>query len=92
MWGTQTLEVRRRVLLRVEIEGGRRQIVSGDIGAAVEQRSCFGREHESLCAARRRPEAHVAAKPYPYPVSGSIRNEVFTRRGGMYFGIAHLLG
>src|ERR1043165_6307730 len=36
-------------------------------------------------------ESHVQAKPYPYPVAGSIRNEVFTRRGGMYFGIAHLL-
>ena len=36
-------------------------------------------------------EPHAAAKPYPYPVSGSIRHEVFTRRGGMYFGIAHLL-
>ena len=36
-------------------------------------------------------EAFAAAKPYPYPVSGSIRHEVFTRRGGMYFGIAHLL-
>ncbi|WP_271411964.1 DUF1615 domain-containing protein [Pseudomonas sp. Q1-7] len=35
-------------------------------------------------------EAH--AKGYPYPVRGSIRQEVFTRRGGMYFGIAHLLG
>jgi hypothetical protein len=35
--------------------------------------------------------AHVAAKPYPYPMAGSIREEVFTRRGGMYFGIAHLL-
>ena len=36
-------------------------------------------------------EQHADAKRYPYPVPGSIRNEVFTRRGGMYFGIAHLL-
>ncbi|MEO8011071.1 MAG: DUF1615 domain-containing protein [Dokdonella sp.] len=36
-------------------------------------------------------EQHVRKTPYPYPLSGSIRNEVFTRRGGMYFGIAHLL-
>ena len=36
-------------------------------------------------------EAHAAAKPYPYPVTGSIRHEVFTRRGGLYFGTAHLL-
>jgi hypothetical protein len=36
-------------------------------------------------------EAHAAEKTYPYPVSGNIRHEVFTRRGGMYFGIAHLL-
>jgi len=37
-------------------------------------------------------EAHAGAHRYPYPVKGSIRHEVFTRRGGMYFGIAHLLG
>jgi hypothetical protein len=36
-------------------------------------------------------ESHAAAKGYPYPVAGTIRHEVFTRRGGMYFGIAHLL-
>lgn len=36
-------------------------------------------------------ESHAAKKSYPYPVKGSLRNEVFTRRGGMYFGIAHLL-
>ncbi|ADU68495.1 DUF1615 domain-containing protein [Pantoea sp. At-9b] len=35
-------------------------------------------------------EAH--AQGYPWPVEGSIRREVFTRHGGMYFGIMHLLG
>ena len=32
-----------------------------------------------------------AARNYPYPITGSVRDEIFTRRGGMYFGIAHLL-
>jgi hypothetical protein len=36
-------------------------------------------------------EAHARAKPYPFPMRGSIRDEVFTRRGGLYFGTAHLL-
>ena len=36
-------------------------------------------------------EQHADGKRYPYPIPTSIRNEVFTRRGGMYFGIAHLL-
>jgi hypothetical protein len=35
-------------------------------------------------------ENHAARKRYPYPVQTDIRAEVFTRRGGMYFGIAHL--
>jgi len=37
-------------------------------------------------------EQFARARDYPYPVTGPIRHEVFTRRGGMYFGIAHLLG
>lgn len=37
-------------------------------------------------------ERHAQTRSYPYPVVDSIRHEVFTRRGGMYFGIAHLLG
>ena len=36
--------------------------------------------------------AEQRSRAYPYPVAGSIRHEVFTRRGGVYFGIAHLLG
>jgi Protein of unknown function (DUF1615) len=36
-------------------------------------------------------EQFAAARPYPYPVQVSIADEVFTRRGGLYFGIAHLL-
>lgn len=32
-----------------------------------------------------------AATPYPYPVKRSIADELFTRRGSLYFGIAHLL-
>jgi hypothetical protein len=33
---------------------------------------------------------YAAVRPYPYPVKNSIANEVFTRRGSLYFGIAHL--
>jgi hypothetical protein len=37
-------------------------------------------------------EQFARAKRYPYPLREStIRHEVFTRRGGMYFGMAHLL-
>ncbi len=36
-------------------------------------------------------EEHVRSKGYPYPRKGGWRDEVFTRRGGLYFGIANLL-
>jgi len=35
--------------------------------------------------------AEANAGDYPYPVASSIRDEVFTRRGGLYFGIMRLL-
>jgi hypothetical protein len=36
-------------------------------------------------------ERHAARHGYPYGQVESIREEVFTRRGGLHFGIAHLL-
>jgi Protein of unknown function (DUF1615) len=36
-------------------------------------------------------EQYATDKPYPYPVRVSIADEVFTRRGSLYFGTAHLL-
>jgi hypothetical protein len=36
-------------------------------------------------------EQYAAVRPYPYPVKSSIADEVFTRRGSLYFGTAHLL-
>lgn len=36
-------------------------------------------------------EGHVRQKGYPYAKYRSIRDEVFSRRGGLYFGIAILL-
>lgn len=37
-------------------------------------------------------EQYAKSHPYPYALTGSIRHELNTRRGGVYFGIAHLLG
>jgi len=36
-------------------------------------------------------EQHARERPYPYRLTGSVRDEVFTRRGGLYFGSAILL-
>lgn len=38
-------------------------------------------------------QMHAKQRPYPYVMdeSSGVRHEVFTRRGGLYFGIAHLL-
>ncbi|MEO7335919.1 MAG: DUF1615 domain-containing protein [Caldimonas sp.] len=36
-------------------------------------------------------EGQAKQRPYPYSVQASVRHEVFTRRGGLYFGTAHLL-
>lgn len=36
-------------------------------------------------------QQHAGQENYPYADARSIRSEVFTRRGGLYFGIAHLL-
>jgi hypothetical protein len=36
-------------------------------------------------------EAQVKQRPYPFEIKTTLRHEVFTRRGGLYFGSAHLL-
>jgi hypothetical protein len=36
-------------------------------------------------------EAHLDRRRYPYAREGSVRDAVFTRHGGLYFGIANLL-
>ncbi len=33
-----------------------------------------------------------AVRSYPYAMNGTLQDELFTRRGSVYFGVAHLLG
>ncbi|MDX8400038.1 MAG: DUF1615 domain-containing protein [Gallionellaceae bacterium] len=35
--------------------------------------------------------AYVEKRPYPYPIKRSLRNELFSRKGGLFFGVAYLL-
>jgi hypothetical protein len=37
-------------------------------------------------------ERYVADHPYPYPAPNGIDEELFSRRGSIFFGVAHLLG
>jgi len=34
---------------------------------------------------------YASVKPYPYPIKTTLADEAFTRRGSVYFGVAHLL-
>ncbi len=66
------------------------------IGAVPLGRQLFGdlnpvRTGGSMQVSIAYAEAHVRNATYPYPLAGGVRREVFTRRGGLYFGIAHLL-
>ena len=36
-------------------------------------------------------EEFARGRPYPFSREGNLRSEVFARRGGLYFGVAHLL-
>src|SRR6185437_5666539 len=35
-------------------------------------------------------DSYNSVRSYPYPVKTSVADELFTRRGSLYFGIAHL--
>jgi hypothetical protein len=51
---------------------------------ALQMRSADGRSYDERLDA-------VRTRPYPFPAQDTVRHEVFTRRGGLYFGTAHLL-
>jgi hypothetical protein len=72
------------------------EIFDGFIGAVPMGRRLFGglnpvRTGGPMQVSIAFAEQEARSGGYPYPVAGSIRDEVFTRRGGLYFGIAHLL-
>jgi hypothetical protein len=35
--------------------------------------------------------SHMATRRYPFAYDGSVRNALFSRKGGLYFGVAYLL-
>jgi len=82
-------------LASVRTESGLSELFEDFIGMAPLGKSLFGRFNPVETGGPMQVSVSFAkshAGAYPYPVQKSIRNEVFTRRGGMYFGIMHLLG
>ncbi|MCC3254451.1 DUF1615 domain-containing protein [Xanthomonas campestris] len=71
------------------------------VDAALRITSPDGRSYATRIAAARTEQelsgifedfAEQHADRYPYPPDDSIRHEVFSRRGGLWFGTRHLLG
>ncbi len=82
-------------LARVRTEKDLSDLFEDFIGSVPLGRQLFGRLNPVHTAGPMQVAIAFAqdhARGYPYPVDGSIRDEAFSRRGGLYFGTAHLLG